>query len=397
MGKARQWPGLANIRIVRGSLIIVIFLSLLAVPSASVTQDFGLRTQDSASAAGAVAVTNTSAKPQFPTAITFHLEASAASGEITAVNLLYHAVGTLTTKRVPVPVERGQKIKLDYSLDTQNDFIPPGVDVEYRWGFTLSDGTQFRSDPTTIFYMDDQQQWKKKTSGLVTLWWYSGDDSFAQDAIDTANRALNTLSKTYGVQVSTPIRILIYANTRDLRVALPPNSAEWIGGGATVELSIIHAAIASDRSSASEIRRILPHEVSHIVVYQASLNPYNRPPLWLDEGLAVHNQETPDVRFRPLIKDAVDNGKLIPIRALNSPFPLNADQALLSYAESESVVNFIINAYGSKYIGALISAFKDGISYDQVVQKVLKESIDDLDKEWKQSLSYGGDQGGITG
>ncbi len=381
----------------RRTLLIATFLSLLIVPTASGLDNSALSTQHSALAAGAVAVTNTSAKPQFPTAIAFHLEASAASGEITAVSLLYHAAGTLTTKRVPVPVERGQKIKLDYSLDTQNDFIPPGIDVEYRWGFTLSDGTQFRSDPTTVFYMDDQQQWKKKTSGQVTLWWYSGDDAFAQDAIDTATRALDTLSKTYGVQSTRPIRILIYANTRDLRVALPPNSAEWIGGGATVELGIIHAAIAPGRSAASEVRRILPHEISHMVVYQASLNPYNRPPLWLDEGLAVHNQETPDVRFRPLIQDAVQNGKLIPIRALNSPFPLNADQALLSYAESESVVNFIINAYGSKYIGALISAFKDELSYDQVVQKVLKESIDDLDKEWKESLNYGGDQGGITG
>jgi hypothetical protein len=245
--------------------------------------------------------------------------------------------------------------------------------------------------------MDDQQQWKKKTSGPVTLWWYSGDDAFAQDAIDTSTRALDTLSKTYNVQLNRPIRILIYANTRDLRVALPPNSAEWIGGGATVELSIIHAAIAPGRSATSEVRRILPHEISHMVVYQASLNPYNRPPLWLDEGLAVHNQETPDVRFRPLVQDAVENGKLIPIRALDSAFPLDAEQALLSYAESESVVNFIINAYGSKSIGALISAFKDGLSYDQVVQKVLKKSMDDLDREWKQSLNYGGDQGGITG
>jgi hypothetical protein len=364
---------------------------------ASGTQDFGLRTQDSASAAGAVAVTNTSAKPQFPSSIAFHLEASAASGEITDVSLLYHAAGTLTTKRVPVPAERGQKVKLDYSLDTQTDFLPPGIDVEYRWAFTLSDGSQSRSDPATVFYMDDQQQWKKKASGPITLWWYNGNDAFAQDAIDTATRALDTLSKTYGVQASRPIRILIYANTRDLRVALPPNSAEWIGGGATVELGIIHAAIAPGSSAASEIRRILPHEISHMVVYQASLNPYNRPPLWLDEGLAVHNQETPDVRFRPLIQDAVTNGKLIPIRALNSPFPLNADQALLSYAESESVVNFIINAYGGKYIGALIAAFKDELSYDQAVQKVLKESLDDLDKEWKDSLNYGGDQGGITG
>jgi len=374
----------------RRIFILPLMLCLLAAPASAVLSPIG-------AAATPVTVSASTATPHFPQNIAFHLEANAASGEITALNLLYHAANTPVTKRVRVPVERGQRIGLDYALDTQTDFLAPGLDIEYRWAFTLSDGMQYRTDPTMLFYMDDQQQWKKKTSGPITLWWYSGDDAFGQDAIDTATRAADTLKKNFNVTSDRPIRILIYANARDLRVALPPNSAEWIGGGASTELGIIHAAIAPGRSAASEIRRILPHEMSHMVVYQASLNPYNHPPLWLDEGLAVHNQETPDVRFRPLVRDAADNGKLIPIRALNSPFPLSAEQALLSYAESESVVNFIITAYGSKYIGALVSAFKDELSYDQVVQKVLKESIEDLDKEWKASLNYGGDQGGITG
>ncbi|MDQ6603529.1 MAG: peptidase MA family metallohydrolase [Chloroflexota bacterium] len=374
----------------RRIFIVPLMLCLLASPASAVLSPIG-------AAATPVTVSASTATPHFPQNIAFHLEANAASGEITALNLLYHAANTPVTKRVRVPVERGQRIGLDYALDTQTDFLAPGLDIEYRWAFTLSDGTQYRTDPAMLFYMDDQQQWKKKTSGPITLWWYSGDDAFGQDAIDTATRAADTLKKNFNVTSDRPIRILMYANARDLRVALPPNSAEWIGGGASTELGIIHAAIAPGRSAASEIRRILPHEMSHMVVYQASLNPYNHPPLWLDEGLAVHNQETPDVRFRPLVRDAADNGKLIPIRALNSPFPLSAEQALLSYAESESVVNFIITAYGSKYIGALVSAFKDELSYDQVVQKVLKESIEDLDKEWKASLNYGGDQGGITG
>ncbi len=373
----------------RRVVILSLLICLAASPAGAIFSPLG--------AAGAVTVSASTATPHFPDTIAFHLEAAAAAGEVTSVTLLYHAATTPVTMRVRVPVERGQRITVDYALDTHTDFLAPGLDVEYRWAFTLADGTQYRSDPKTLFYMDGQQQWKKTASGQLTLWWYSGDDAFGKDAIDTAARAVDTLKKTFNVTGDRPIRILMYANARDLRVALPPNSAEWIGGGASTQLGIIHAAIGPGRSSASEIRRIIPHEISHMIVYQASLNPYNHPPLWLDEGLAVHNQETPDVRFRPLVKDAVDNGKLIPLRALNSPFPLNADQALLSYAESESVVNYIINTYGSKTIGALVAAFKDELSYDQVVQRVFKESIDDLDKEWKASQNYSGDQGGITG
>jgi hypothetical protein len=374
----------------RRVIVLSLLICLLASPATALLSPLS-------AAADALTVGTSTATAHLPDTIAFHLEAAAASSEITSVSLLYHAANTPVIQRVPVPAERGQRITLDYALDTQTDFLGPGLDIEYRWAFTLADGTQYRSDPATLFYMDTQQQWKKMTSGQITLWWYSGDDAFGKDAIDTATRAADTLKKTFNVASDHPIRILIYANTRDLRVALPPNSAEWIGGGASPELGIIHAAIAPGQSSPSEIRRIIPHEMSHMIVYQASLNPYNHPPLWLDEGLAVHNQETPDVRFRPLVKNAVDTGTLIPLRALDSPFPLSADQALLSYAESESVVNYIITAYGSKTIGALVAAFNDELSYNQIVQRVLNKSIDDLDKEWKASLNYGGDQGGITG
>src|SRR3954469_23932898 len=102
-----------NVRLLRRAAFLTILLSVLAGPVGSTTEYSVLSTQYSASAAGAVTVTNTSAKPQFPNAIAFHLEATAVSGEITGVNLLYHAAGTLTTKRVPVQVERGQRIKLD--------------------------------------------------------------------------------------------------------------------------------------------------------------------------------------------------------------------------------------------------------------------------------------------
>ena len=116
-------------------------------------------------------------------------------------------------------------------------------------------------------------------------------------------------------------------------------------------------------SSSAQISRVVPHEMTRLITYPASKNPYNTLPTWLDEGLATTNQETPDLRLRPLLYDAVTNGTLIPLSALNSPLPLDADKALLSYAESESVVGYIFNAYRPGTMAALVAAFKDGLSY----------------------------------
>jgi len=61
--------------------------------------------------------TASTATAHVPQSIAFRLEANAAAGEITGLNLLYHAVNTPVTKRVRVPVERGQRVALDYALD----------------------------------------------------------------------------------------------------------------------------------------------------------------------------------------------------------------------------------------------------------------------------------------
>ncbi len=372
-----------------------VFLGGVGASLATAAVAFGARypALGTGGAASPVAVTRSDAAVKYPTNIAFRLEATAQTAEITAVSLLYHPVGSPSFRRVHVPIERGKKVTADYPLDTQLNFLFPGVDVEYRWLFTLADGSELRTDSTSVFYMDTGKPWHKTQNGQITLWWYSGDDAFGKDAVDTAARAADNIKKTFGVMGDRPIRVLIYENSRDLRGALPPNSVEWIAGAARKDLGLILAAIAPGRSAGSEIRRVIPHEISHQITYQASQNPYNELPLWLDEGLAVRNQETTDIRLGPILRDALEQDKLIPLRALNSPFPLDESQAILSYAESESVVNYIVNAFRPQTLGNLVSSFKDGLSYDQAMQQVLKESIEDLENDWKSSLRYGGDQG----
>ena len=69
-------------------------------------------------------------------------------------------------------------------------------------------------------------------------------------------------------------------------------------------------------------------------------NPYNSPPAWLDEGLAVHNQETHDPAEVSVLKQAAEDGQLIPLKALSGSFGANDETAMLSYGESRSVIDF---------------------------------------------------------
>lgn len=358
-------------------------LLLLLILAASVA------TTRPASAVDATFV-DTSATASFQKSITFNLVAEADS-PIVEVALFWQPAGDPELQAAFPAVQPGRRVEVSHDVDTSAQYLPPGLDLVYHWRVTEQDGDVTESAPKTLFYMDDGQDWRDLTDGLVTLYWYKGNEGFARQIVDTANRGINRLSERFSVDASEPVRLVIYGDERSFNRALPPNSAEWIGGQAHPEWNLIIAEIDPNNSADSEIRRMVPHEVSHLILHQATANPFNTPPNWLDEGLAVYNQETPDSRFQDVLDQAVADGRLIPVRALNSSFPTDPDQAILSYAESASIVAFIADDLGNDKLAALVAVFRDEVSYAEAVERSLGMTIDELDAQWKASLGYQGD------
>jgi hypothetical protein len=136
----------------------------------------------------------------------------------------------------------------------------------------------------------------------------------------------------------------------------------------------------------SEAKRIIPHELSHQVLHQAVENPYGGTPLWFDEGLAVHNQETLDSVFPQMLEQAARTDQLIPLEALASSFPADPNRALLSYAQSNSVIEYIIDEYGTDELEQLVVAFREATPVDEAIPQVLDLSVDELHAEWRETL-----------
>jgi hypothetical protein len=330
------------------------------------------------------------AEASFGESMTFEVTVESAA-EIVEAELYWHAAGDIELSAAYPIIDPGNRVAISHEVDLTFDYLPPGLDVVYFWRVIDSDGNVTDSAEQTLFYMDDSQNWDSITNGLVTLWWYSGNDEFAEDIVGTANRTIETLAERFDVTADEPIRIVIYGNDSDFMDALPPNSADWIGGQAHPALNLIVAIIRPGGGVEREIRRMIPHEVSHLILHQATENPWNSPPNWLDEGLAVYNQETPDSDLPSILDDAVEDGELIPVRALGSSFPVDPDQAFLSYAESHSIVTYIIEELGEDEMAELIAIFRDEVSYDTAVEESLGMTVEELDADWKDWLGYEGD------
>jgi hypothetical protein len=335
-----------------------------------------------------ISVTAQSVKPDFPKKIDFSIEAKSAAAKIVKAALVFD-VADSPVKRVVYPqVQAAGDVKIDYRLNTQQEFIPPGLAVTYSWQLEDEAGKRFVTADQSFVYDDTRFHWNSIKQGHISVFWYDGGQDFGQLLMGSAQRTVQRLDKEIGATISKDVKVLVYANNGDFSGALPPNSAEWIGGQAYPQLNLVMLTVAPDSGAEQEIGRMMPHELTHVVFNQATDNPYNGPPSWLDEGLATYMQEQKDDRFPSVLEQAAKDGTLIPIRALNSSFPADPDRAILSYAESGSVVEYLVKNYGRDSLLRLIAVFREGVTYDDAIHEAFGLNFDQLDANWRSSLPY---------
>jgi hypothetical protein len=341
--------------------------------------------------AAEIDVIDQSVAVDFPESITFRLSAET-SGDIERVELRYQPATSDVSRAIRPAFTPGSSLDISYELDTMIRYLPPGIDIHYRWIVTLEDGAQLETPSDTFFYIDNRYQWREVSDGLVTVYYYAGGDAFGAEAMAVTQRTIDRFSSDFDAPLLEPIRLVIYGSVREFQSALPYNSPEWIGGFADPGMNLIVAGVEPGAGAGREMGRMLSHEAIHLMVAQTTDNAFNRPPPWLDEGLAVIYQEVPDVRFARILELARDDGRLIPIRALNSSFPSDPDLAVQSYAQSENIVGFLIETRGHESVAALLTAYREGVSHEEAVQTALGLSLDELDAEWKDWLGYEGDR-----
>jgi len=363
----------------RITLTILSVISILAVTS--------LQT----AAQGPIQVTAKSWESNFRDRLTFNLKAKS-QAEITEVDHFYKIAGQLATARNEAEFSPGVSIEAQYVIDQANTtdpsytYFPPGTELEYWWKITDADGNELKTEKETIIYLDNRYDWQTLENDRLTLYWYDGDKDFGQALFDRANVALDTLESDIGITLSEPIKIFIYSGHEDLLNALSVTTQEWTGGVAYTEFGVV--VIGIHPSQLDWGLNAMTHEMTHLVIHQATDNPFAGLPPWLDEGIAVYNENRDelDEDFKPLFERAVANDDLMTLRTLSSPFPADPMEANLAYGQSGAMVKFIVDTYGSEAMAKLLSIFSEGAIPDEALQQALGVDTDALDNEFRLSL-----------
>jgi hypothetical protein len=353
-----------------GILVLAVLL-LLAVLSPALVQ-----------AQGGLTVIESSAQASFPQELNFNLSATS-DVDITDIRLCYttsRAGFADVTSEAYVDFTPAASVDVSWSLDmVRIGGLPPGSVVDYWWNIEDASGDRLETSPVQVQFDDNRYDWRSLTEGNLTLYWYSGSDAFAQELMATAQGAMAKLADDTGAELERQAKLYVYANASDLQGSMI-YPQEWTGGVAFTRYSTMAIGIAP--SDIDWGKRAIAHELTHLVIHQITLNPYNDLPVWLDEGLAVRSEGLLDPTYSTYLARAISTNSLISVQSLASPFSAFSDEAVLSYAESYSLVDFLITGYGQDKMAELLSVFRQGSGYDEALEDVYGFDMDGLNSLW---------------
>ncbi|MBI2958133.1 MAG: peptidase MA domain-containing protein [Chloroflexi bacterium] len=325
----------------------------------------------------------------FPASMTFKILARS-DADVVKLRLHYKV---LRQNFAEVVSEAWPEFSPSRSIDTQwmwdmrRAGLPPGARVQYWWTAEDAAGKRLETNPTEVAFDDGRYRWQSITVGAVTLLWYLGDRAFADTLMNASQQALQRLERDTGAVPQRQVRIYIYGSAQELQGALL-FPQEWTGGVSFGEFDVIAIGVAP--SNLGFGLRAVPHELSHWIIGQMTFNNYGAGmPVWLDEGLATYGEGPATAGYDAMVENAARTGILISVKSLSSPFSALPDQALLSYAESRSIVAYLIQTYGRDKMDHLLDVFREGSGFDDALKSVYGFDQVGLDVLWRVSIGAG--------
>ncbi len=322
----------------------------------------------------------------FPETAAFSAALSSDSN-ITSVTLEYgneqQTCGEVIAKAFP-QFTPAKSINVEWIWDMrQSGSLPPGASIWWRWRYKDEAGKEFVSETKNAIWLDDLHDWQTITDGILNLHWYGKDKAFAQTMLAAGIEGLRRNKDQAGLVTSTPINVYVYPNYTDMQDAVLYEPS-WTGGQAYSDFSIVIMGLSG--SDATWDQNTIIHELTHILVGHFTFSCIGTLPGWIEEGLAMFSEGKLDPSMQSQLDEAIKNDSLISIRSLNGGFSELPDKANLSYSQSYSIINFLINTYGQDKMNQLLLALQDAKPIDDALHEVYGYETEGLEDDWRQAI-----------
>lgn len=272
-----------------------------------------------------------------------------------------------------------------YEHDVRARSVRPFATVTYWFRAVLRDGSVRESQRFSFFYEDNRFDWQTLEGTPFRVHWYVGEADFAQLVLDTARFGAQEAGALLNEEFTERVEVYVYGQLADYQFTRDVMGPLWAGGHVDPEAGVIVVSLPPGEGQRLEVERKIPHEVAHLMLYQATGEGYWNLPAWLNEGFASMMERNPNPDYAVLLEDAVESGRLIPMSALCQPFPRDASGAVLAYAESVSFMRYVRERFGAEGLRALVDAYAAGAGCEYGTQtEPVGLTLRQLEREWRE-------------
>ncbi len=271
------------------------------------------------------------------------------------------------------------RLAAQHDLDLTQIPLPPFTAVTYWWTLTSASGEQIEIPPQRFVYRDDRFAWQGVTGEEITIFWSGAEETVGAAAHEIVRQTREQLRPVLNLAANEPVTVYVYPSSAAFRSGLRLAGLDWQDGLADPRLDVVLVTAVNPRTAPSDLAQTLPPATTRLLLYRALGDDAANLPPWLVWGLAGAGEE-----LSPVLATAARENSLIPLAELCQTFP--DGQKALAVAQSISFVAWLREQFGAEKVGALAAALAAGMECDAAARQTLGRSLDDLDKDWRQTV-----------
>jgi hypothetical protein len=311
---------------------------------------------------------------------------------VSFVEVVFQLVSDFSSTHSYTAEHDHQSISYQYQI-TPEKYMPAFSYIQYWFIFHFEDDTT-QETPRSIYYYTDNREfydagsnawlpWQSIEGDTFSIYWYKGTKNDAQTLSDIAHNSIAQAQKYINVQPPDHADIYVYDNSSYLKEAIGLSTPSWVGGHTIPESQVILVSLPAGQEQSLEANRLLPHEITHLLLANTYSQGYENIPGWLNEGLASITEFSPDPGLQDYLDEAIENGQVIPLSDICTSFPYDSERAATAYAESTSFVRFLYEERGSKGLTELVTNYASGAGCETGTQAVFNQTLSQLEERWQ--------------
>ena len=346
-----------------------------------------------------IEVRSEAAQNRFPNGIQFTVFL-AGSADITEVRLRFRILPDGVNATVRPECTAGTAVNCNATVgNTQQTYMVPGAEIVYSWEVTDATGARFDTPEQRTTYRDDRFEWQSISEANLTVYYYFGDAQSQQAVLRTARETITDIGRLLQAEVRHHVKVWVYRTASDLQPAV----ASRRGQGPNTSVQTLGEVGASDTALVSrdtDFLNIVRHELAHIVTRAATRGHIVDIPIWINEGISSYAQSSLLPSEETALRTAIQRNRVLPITSLGASARGAADVVSLFYAQSGSIVSYMVEAHGEEKFAQFVAELA-GDTTERALQKVYGFDLLGLENNWRKAVglpevSAGGAAPGAT-